>query len=181
MAGTINGAGTSAKFKLPLGIDCDESYVYVADAGANEIRKVDLSGMVSSIAGGTHSAGSADGTGNAALFNAPSGIALSTDGTALYVADSSNNGIRKVVITSRVTITLTGGYSNGAWADGCGTNAYLRNPIDIQAYSTSIFFADRYNRAIRQYSLSTGWVVCALMRSFHVYLFRLCDNSRWKR
>ncbi len=64
--------------------------MYVADKGNNRIRKVTSGGVVTTVAG-SGTAAWADGTGTAASFNAPTGIAVSSDATTLYVADASSN------------------------------------------------------------------------------------------
>ena len=95
--GSADGAGTSASFRGPKGLAVDSSgNVYVADRGNNTIRKITSSGIVRTLAGSA-SPGSADGTGTAASFNSPAGVALDASGN-LYVADSGNNKIRKITL-----------------------------------------------------------------------------------
>lgn len=92
---TYDGTGTGAKFTAPRGITTDGTNLYVADTGDNLIRKVVIAtGVVTTIAGSAGVAGNTNGTGTAALFNAPRSI--TTDGTSLYVADFSNGVIRKI-------------------------------------------------------------------------------------
>lgn len=103
-AGTTDGNGTEARFYQPLGITTDGSYLYVTDMYQNTIRKMDLaSDDVTTIAGipKTNPADPTLGTGGAVdtadgapSFHTPEGI--TTDGTALYVADFFNNTIRKI-------------------------------------------------------------------------------------
>ena len=69
--------------------------VYVADTDNHTIRKVTPSGMVTTLAGLAGNPGSADGTGSAARFSYPSGVAVDSAGN-VYVADSGNHTIRKV-------------------------------------------------------------------------------------
>jgi hypothetical protein len=92
--GSANGTGTSASFDYPTGITTDGTNLYVSDYGNQLIRKIVIStGVVTTLAG-TGSRGSANGTGTSASFNYPRGI--TTDGTNLYLGDSSNHLIRKI-------------------------------------------------------------------------------------
>ena len=85
------------------------------------IRKIVIStGAVTTVAG-TGSSGSANGTGTSASFNYPFGI--TTDGTNLYVADTSNNLIRKIVISTGAVTTVAGTGSSGSADNGTGTSA----------------------------------------------------------
>ena len=93
-SGSANGTGTSASFNGPVGITTDGTNLYVVDYSNHLIRKIVIStGVVTTLAG-TGSSGSANGTGTSASFNNPEGI--TTDGTNLYVADRSNQLIRKI-------------------------------------------------------------------------------------
>lgn len=105
-AGSTNGTGTEALFNGPTGIITDGINLFVADKGNNAIRKIVISTAAVTLFAGssTGASGSTDGTGTAALFNGPSGIA--TDGTSLYVSDAGNNSIRKIVISTAAVTTL---------------------------------------------------------------------------
>ena len=94
-SGSANGTGTSASFNTPTQVTTDGTNLYVVDFSNHLIRKIVIStGVVTTVAG-TGSSGSADNTtGTSASFNGPVGI--TTDGTNLYVGDSSNHLIRKI-------------------------------------------------------------------------------------
>ncbi len=92
--GSADGTGSAVRFYVPWGVAVDSSdNIYVADAGNYMIRKVTPGGVVTTLAGLAGSSGSADGTGSAAQFWNPSGVAVDSTGN-VYVADSSNNTIR---------------------------------------------------------------------------------------
>ncbi len=102
LTGTASGTGTAARFNSPAGITIDAAgSLYVADTGNNAIRKITSAGVVTTLAGG--SAGAANGTGSAATFQNPAGIAVDAEGLNIYVADTGNHGIRKG--TSYYTLT----------------------------------------------------------------------------
>jgi len=118
-SGYTDATGTSARFSYPRGITTDGTNLYVADKFNNRIRKIVIStGVVTTLAGS--SSGNTDATGTSASFNNPMGI--TTDGTNLYVADSSNHRIRKIVISTGAVTTVAGTGSSGS-ANGTGTSA----------------------------------------------------------
>src|SRR5947209_5027480 len=89
--GSADGPGFAAQFNDPLAIAVDVTgNIYVADHGNHTIRKVTPAGEVTTLAGVAGSAGSADGTGSAARFNLPPGIAADSDGN-LYASDTGNH------------------------------------------------------------------------------------------
>jgi sugar lactone lactonase YvrE len=107
MLGSADGTGAAAQFLYPNGIATDTSgNVYVADTDNCTIRKITPAGLVTTLAGRARVTGSADGSGTAALFNSPNGIATDTSGN-VYVADTFNHTIRK--ITSAGVVTTVAG------------------------------------------------------------------------
>jgi len=141
-----NSTGTSASFNGPRGITTDGTNLYVADSDNHLIRKIVIStGVVTTLAG-TGSNGSANGTGTSASFNYPNGIA--TDGTNLYVIDTNNHRIRKIVISTGVVTTLAG--SSSGSTDATGTSASFNYPIGITTDGTNLYVSDQSNHRIRK-------------------------------
>lgn len=143
--GENDGIGTAAQFYRPYGIVSDvNGNLYVADTYNHRIRKISTAGVVTTLAGSTQ--GYADGTGAAAQFNYPFGIAIDASGN-VYVGE--NCRIRKITPAGVVT-TFAGG--TPGFSDGTGTAAQFQNGlsgITIDA-SGNLFVADTYNYRIRK-------------------------------
>ncbi len=99
--GQVDGPRTSVSFGHPEGIAVDSAgNFYIADYYSNRIRKISADGIVTTLAG-TGLSGHADGPASAASFALPSGVAVDSFGN-LYVADSGNNSIRRIQLSSLV-------------------------------------------------------------------------------
>lgn len=150
-----DGTGAAASFDSPRGITTDGTHLYVADSDNNKIRKIEMeTGVVTTLAG-NNSYGDDDGTGAAASFNFPRGI--TTDGAYLYVADTWNDKIRKIEISTGVVSTLAGSGSSGS-ADGIGTAAQFYSPAGITTDGANLYVADAINHKIRKIEVATGVV-----------------------
>src|SRR5262249_53468881 len=101
--GYADGPGATARFGSPASVAGDSvGNVYVADALNNTLRKIAVDRVVTTLAGNASMAGSADGTGAAARFHFPGGVAVDSAGN-VYVADSANYAVRKVTADGVVT------------------------------------------------------------------------------
>jgi sugar lactone lactonase YvrE len=145
--GSADGAGVAARFFYPSGVSVDSaSNVYVADEST--IRKVTATGVVTTLAGAAGTYGSTDGTGAAALFDSPSGVAVDSAGN-VYVADF-NHTIRKVTAAGVVT-TLAGTAGMSGSNDGSGVEARFFHPTGVAVDSAgNVYVADRDNHTIRK-------------------------------
>lgn len=150
--GNMDGQGEMARFCQPCGVAFDAAgNVYVSDYYNYAIRKVSPDGAVTTLAGCIGEAGSNDGTGSAARFDRPLGLAVDGAGT-VYVADSGSHLIRKVTAEGAVT-TLAGSAGNAGYADGTGREARFRSPSDVAVDAAgNVYVADVYNHAIRKIS-----------------------------
>lgn len=148
VADTSNTVTTEPSFLGPSGVAVDASgNVYVADAGDNQIRKVNSAGVITTLAGNGNS-GADDGNDTTATFNNPTGVALDASGN-VYVADLLNNRIRKVT-PAGVVSTLAGQDSIGS-TNGIGAAAkfYFPNSVAVDA-SGNVYVTDAVNNLIRK-------------------------------
>lgn len=153
-SGNAEGTGTTARFNAPTSIAVDAvGNIFVADASNHKIRMVTAAGVVSTLAG-SGSQGSANGVGAAASFNFPQGVA--TDGTNVYVADTFNHVIRKVVIADGTVTTLAGTMSTSGTTTGVVGAGKLNNPLGVAVSGPDLYVADTGNHAIRKVTISTG-------------------------
>jgi sugar lactone lactonase YvrE len=124
----------------------EEGNVFVADLFNHRVRKITASGVVTTVAGSSY--GFADGSGAAAKFAYPAGLALDKQGN-LYVADTENNRIRK--ITPAGVVTTFAGLGSKGTVDGAAAVAQFYSPreIDIDA-NGNIYIVEAGNHRIRK-------------------------------
>ena len=141
VGGFADGTSTAAQFYLPEGVAVDSAgTIYVADTNNNSIRKITPAGVVTTLAGSGAFA-FADGTGTAAQFYLPSGLVVDSAGT-IYVADTTNNRIRKITPAGVVT-TLAGSGVSGS-ANGTGTAAQFKSPAGVALDSSGVVYVVEY-------------------------------------
>jgi uncharacterized protein (TIGR03437 family) len=181
IAGNGTGAGTgvgafsgdggpaiAASLNKPFGLCLDSAgNLYFADSSNNRIRKVDTSGIITTVAG-TSTFGSAGDGGlatKAQLFR-PWDVKIDSAGD-LYIADYNNSRIR-MVTPDGVINTIAGGSGQGYAGDGgSATAAKLNFPTGIALDTNgTLYIADSGNNVIRQLtptgpSVSAGGVVSA--------------------
>jgi len=149
--GSKDDLGANARFRNPWGVAADETgNVFVADMSNDTIRKITPAGVVTTLAGQAGMAGSVDGSGSQARFNAPHGVATDHAGN-VYVSDSANNTIRKITSGGWRVSTLAGlpGYSGNR--DALGPAARFGNPQGLAVDNRgNIYVAETGNHTVRQ-------------------------------
>jgi sugar lactone lactonase YvrE len=153
-AGASDGVGVAATFNYPQGLAVDASgNVFVADGYNHKIRKISPLGAVSTLAG-TGSAGSTDGDGAVARFDTPYTVTVSSDGSVVYVGDTSNHTVRKITSAGLVS-TIAGSALSLGDVDGVGSVArfHFTEGIALDA-SGNLFVSDFGNNKIRKITFS---------------------------
>ena len=149
------GPATAAPVDGPTGVVLDSAgNLYIADTNNHRIRKMDPSGIISTIAGtGSAGFGGDGGRATAAQINFPRDVALDGAGN-LYIADASNHRIRRVDASGNISTvagTGTGGFSGDG---GMASAAQINDPrgIAVDSASRYIYIADSDNNRIRRIS-----------------------------
>jgi mucin-19 len=150
--GFVDATGTNSKFNNPLGVAVDSlGNIYVADENNHCIRKIDQTGIVTTLAGNGAS-GFADGSGTSASFRSPTGVVVDSLGN-VFVADEWNHRIRKV--TPAGLVTTFAGSGNAGFADGVGNVAQFWSPVSISIDNLgALYVADYRNHRIRKITTS---------------------------
>ncbi|WP_186758119.1 IPT/TIG domain-containing protein [Echinicola salinicaeni] len=146
-AGYANGPGNIAQFNQPLDVTVDDNGVlYVADNINHMIRKIDVDGTVSTVAG-RGERGYQDGALSEAMFSNPSGLDLDNEGN-IIVADRINHLIRRINLSTDEVSTIAG--SSQGNRDGFADEAQFNNPYGVGVgASGEIIVADLSNHKIR--------------------------------
>jgi sugar lactone lactonase YvrE len=146
------GPATQAQLNGPWDVDVGrDGAIYIADTGNHRIRRVDISGRISTVAGnGTPGFAGDDGAAIQAQLTAPRDVAVGPDG-ALYIADGQNHRIRRVDISGRISTVAGNGTPGFAGDGGPAIQAELNTPhgVDVDT-DGNIYIADLYNNRIRK-------------------------------
>lgn len=148
------GASTTAKLNLPYAVAADGAgNVYIADHDNNRIRKVDPSGVITTIAGtGTGSYFGDGGPATLARIQKPRAIAIDPSGNVVF-SDYGNNRIRKINVTTGIITTIagTGGIPAFSGDGGPATAAQLGYAWGITYDAAgNLFIADNQNCRVRK-------------------------------
>ena len=169
--GNTDGGTTDARFDSPRKIVIDPTnhrVMYVSDS--HRIRKLTVTPInepnelwdVTTVAGFSALGGIVNGIGTVARFNTPTGLALSTDGKVLYIADKVNKCIRTFNTTTSAVDTFVSGQVN--------TAATLNNPHQIVCNATkdTLYVASNLSHNIRKIAIdpiTKAGIVTALVNS----------------
>lgn len=144
------GRAVDAQLNYPIGVAVDTAgNLFIADSRNNRVRRVSSGGTITTLAG-TGVAGSTGDGGAAASarLSFPTGLAL--NGTSLYVADASNNRVRRIDLkTSKIYAFAGTGAAGGTGDGGSATAATLSVPLGVAASGSTVYITDAGNNRVR--------------------------------
>jgi hypothetical protein len=157
--GTVDGVGTAARMGQPSGIlvTPDESVAYFVDATQCVLRQMSVSGFnIVTVAGVAASCNFLDGTGVAAKFDKPRGLAFGANEASLIVADGGNDRLRSVTLPGYIVTTFACSGTRGS-SDGLALSATCDNPSAVVRIASSdiIYFVDQGTSILRRLSAGT--------------------------
>ena len=150
--GGDGGVATAAQLASPRGLAVDGSgNLYIADTGNRRVRRVDLLGTITTVAGnGEHGFGGDGGPATAAQFSRLEGLAVDGVGN-LYIVDAGNHRVRKVDRAGVITAVAGTGVSGYGGDGGAATAAQLASPRGLAVDgSGNLYIADAGNRRVRR-------------------------------
>ncbi len=156
-AGFANGSGTGVKFDTPFGVAiAGDGSLLVADTGNHMLRRVTITGAVTTYAGLAGTPGNTNGTLVEARFRSPLGLKRDAAGN-VWVADSGNHTIRRITPAGMVE-TVAGVPDVWGAFDGPAASAKFNGPVDVAiAADGRVFISDGFNHTIR--CLQTNGVI----------------------
>ncbi len=150
------GAGSEQSLNAPwdLTLSQDGKTLYVAMAGPHQLWRIDTTSRKTEALVGSGVENIADGSFQAAALAQPSGLALSTDGTRLYFADSEVSAIRYADLKSKAVHTIFGsGLFDFGDRDGTGVAVKFQHPLGVTVFASpsgdNLLVADTYNHKIK--------------------------------
>ncbi|HEY1731607.1 MAG TPA: hypothetical protein VGG15_07650, partial [Terriglobales bacterium] len=150
---------TAVPLILPSAIVYDAAGdLYLAETGGHVIRKVDPAGLITTVAGtGTQGYGGDNGPATAARLDSPQGLAL--DANYLYIADTHNQRIRRLDLTTGLITTVAGSTAGFSGDQGMATAAQFNLPTALAVdASHNLYIADTMNHRIRKITAATGLI-----------------------
>ncbi len=173
--GGDGGPATAARINLPYWLEPDAAgNIYLADQYNYRVRKVDLSGIITTIAGsGSSTYGGDGGQATAAGLPGPYGLAIDPTGN-LYISTDLDSRIR-IVDPSGIIQTYGGNGSSTYGGDGgAATAASFNQPSGLKVYGNDLFIADQFNHRVRVINMINS---IPYFTSGTTGRFSVCQNS----
>lgn len=154
--GGDGSAATNANLNFPVDVAVDVAgNLFIADSLNNRIRKVDINGIITTVAGTNTFGYSGDG-GLAVVAKLRNPSAVTVDGFGnLFIADTDNNRIRKVGASGIITTIAGNGTAGYAGDGGIATAASLNGPHGVALDGNgNCYISDTTNHCIRKVDIN---------------------------
>ncbi|NYV74406.1 thioredoxin-like domain-containing protein [Streptomyces sp. UH6] len=153
------GAAREVSLSSPWDVAHWQGKVWIAMAGVHQLWAWDPAAGTVEVTAGTTNEGLVDGPGREAWFAQPSGLAVSTDGARLWLADSETSALRWVEKDGAVRTAVGTGLFDFGHRDGEAGQALLQHPLGVTPLPDgSVAVSDTYNHALRRFDPATGEV-----------------------
>jgi thiol-disulfide isomerase/thioredoxin len=153
------GAAREVSLSSPWDVAHWQGKVWIAMAGVHQLWAWDRAAGTVEVTAGTTNEGLVDGPGREAWFAQPSGLAVSTDGERLWLADSETSALRWVETDGSVHTAVGTGLFDFGHRDGEAGQALLQHPLGVTPLPDgSVAVSDTYNHALRRFDPATGEV-----------------------
>jgi thiol-disulfide isomerase/thioredoxin len=153
------GAAREVSLSSPWDVAHWQGKVWIAMAGVHQLWAWDPAAGTVEVTAGTTNEGLVDGPGREAWFAQPSGLAVSTDGERLWLADSETSALRWVETDGSVHTAVGTGLFDFGHRDGEAGQALLQHPLGVTPLPDgSVAVSDTYNHALRRFDPATGEV-----------------------
>ncbi len=158
IAGTVEagsgGGGVADRAVLdgPAGVAVGaDGSVYVADYLGGRVRRIDASGVISTVAGAGDSGSGGDGAADGALLDGPAGVAVDAEGN-VYVAERSNHRVRRIDSSGTISTLAGTGEPFDRGDGGHASEARFSREIAAVALDPSgnVYVADPYDHTVRR-------------------------------
>ena len=155
LPGEADGPRQLASFRSPRGLAFDGvGNLYVAESSNATIRRIDLSGDVTTIAGAAQQRAHLDGVGTAARLAMPVGLTLANSQT-LAITDTASHTVRLLDLATLTLTTIAGNPLVAGTADGSGTAAGFNSPFGISSNGAGVLYvSDSINNTVRRVTLA---------------------------
>jgi sugar lactone lactonase YvrE len=174
--GTLGYSGdgsqaTSAQLDNPRGVCIDANgNIFIADSGNNVIRKIDVNGVISTIAGnGSRGFFGDNGLATSAQLNSPRGVQIDNLGN-VYIADTGNRRVRKIDTNGIITTIAGNGNDYSSGDGGLAVNAGLVTPYHLGIKDNTIYVADIGGNRIRK--INSSGIVSTIINDDKVHIIQ---------
>ncbi|KAL9647059.1 hypothetical protein ABK040_016533 [Willaertia magna] len=151
-----DGPARSINLGSPVGVSVnDQEEIFFSDINKHVIRKILNDGTMIRIAGDERGLSGNGGDGGLAInasFHNPNGIYFFQKTQELYIADSSNHKIRKILNNGTIVTIAGRGIQGFSGDEGLAIDAALSNPTGVFVYQNEVYIADSGNHRIRKIS-----------------------------